>query len=239
MDTGQESNAVVDSLSEIRRLEEERLAHEAETERLRLEAAENERLAHERSRREEKETRRLAAEDRRREEAAAQDRASLLDVNRRIAAREHELRTEFDLERDRIRVQAASDAKLAPWKIAGPAIGAAVLVMVVAALLVTSARSERDLARQAVVQTAAAGTQRNRELVLRLQASENARANLQRELDRIAASVTSPAASVSGSTDAVRKTVRNRATRQVQERDRLSLPAIDMSSDDPTRGITE
>lgn len=239
MDIEQGSSAVEQSLSEIKQLEEERRVREAEEERLRFEAAENERQERERKQQEDKEARRLAAEERKRAEAAAQDRASFLDVERRLAAREHELRNEFDMERDRIRVQAVREAKLAPWKIAGPVIGIAIFAVLAAALLILSARSERDLARQAAMQTAAAGSERNRELTRRLEAAESARANLQRELDRVVSSGTSPAKSVSGSPNAIRKASRNRTTRPLQKRDELSLPASDLSSDDPIRGIAE
>ena len=107
--TGRRETSVRTSLQELKVLEERRLqdeeaADQASREANRLARAEAERhereAAAERARQEEAE-----AEARRKADAAAAERVRLLDVDRRIANRERELRQEFALERAQLEAE--------------------------------------------------------------------------------------------------------------------------------------
>lgn len=103
---GRRETSVRTSLHELQRIEEERLRLEEEAERATEALADREREETERRGREEaaERARQTEAEatERRRVEAAATERARLLDVDRRVADRERELRAEFALERARL-----------------------------------------------------------------------------------------------------------------------------------------
>lgn len=138
---GQPGTETRESLAALRTIEEHRLADEAAAERARREREAAERAEAERRDRETAAERARQADveamERRRADVAAAERARLLDVDRRLAERERELRQEFELERARMAAELAraqaDSASLGGWLVRRGLIVAVVGALIVAA----------------------------------------------------------------------------------------------------------
>lgn len=149
--SGGQSSETLESLANLRALEEKRLAEEAAAEQARKEAADRERAEAERREREAVAERdrkaKTDAAERRRAEAAAAERARLLDVDRRLAEQEQALRAEFDGERTRLTADLRA-ARSAFRRITTPAVAVTIAASVFAIVLnVRLGRAEREQVR--------------------------------------------------------------------------------------------
>lgn len=187
-ESGAREDSVATSLAELRKIQTERFTKEAEEERQKVEEAARREAELLRKRHEEEEEQgRKAEEERRRAEATEQAQARLLDVEKRLAAREGELRHEFDLEREQIRREATHEIRMKLWRIVGLSIGVALCLVVFLGGVAYRAISEREDARGAMLQVTARALIKQQELRRQLDERAKAFERANRELGELRA----------------------------------------------------